>query len=84
MSCSRTSGDKWITYRTAAQPDDAERLKGSGNSDNPGESDENEDAENILDAREIDAEEDAELSLRLALKSQKGVDFKTKKVILLR
>jgi len=51
----------WLrTYTTAADEDDDERLQPAGSADHPDHANEQDHAEDVLDAREIDAEHRAE------------------------
>ena len=51
------------THHTAAQKDDKESFDGPSCSDNPCHSDEKDDAEDVLDAWQVDAHESAEVGL---------------------
>jgi len=57
---------RWImsTYAAAASEDDEERLEPAGSSDDPDETNEQNDTEDVLDAREIDAEHRAQFLTR--------------------
>lgn len=48
-----------FTYRTTANKYNQESLNSAGGSDYPGETDEEDDAEDVLDAGQVDADERA-------------------------
>ena len=52
-----------LTYHTATDADDEEGLHGSGGSDDPRHSNEEDDAEDVLDAGQIDSHESAQIGL---------------------
>lgn len=49
----------FFTHHTAAGKDDEEAAKGAGGADHPRQSDEEDDAEDVLDARQKDADQGA-------------------------
>lgn len=56
-----------VTYAGAAHGDEAKSLDDAGRANDPRQTDEEDDAENVLHAREIDAGQGAELGRALGL-----------------